>query len=157
MLDPVKEFAEHDAFEREQAAKFQGMQELIRSSQEKFLTLEYNGVKIRIRPALPAKARTDILKLARKYKSVDVEKLRNEQASIADLPEGFLEDSVQQLYQSLAALCLDTPYNQPESWRYFDDQTGQAELVYQIAEEMIKEAHQSAISFRPESGGTGNR
>lgn len=154
-LDPAKEFSDRDAFEKERMEKFAGMQALIRSSSEKFLTLEHNGIKIRIRPALPATARSGILKLARKYKDVDVEQLKDEQAGITNLPDGFFEDSIEQLYKSLAAFCLDEPYTNPEAWRYFDEMTGEAELIYKKIEVLVEEAHKTAISFLEKSGGPG--
>lgn len=154
-LDPEKEFTARDTFEKEQAEKHQGMQDLIRSSETRFLTLEHNDIQIRIRPALPGKARKSILKLATKYKGVNLEALKRGDADITSLPDGFLDDSTDQLYQSLAALCIDAPYNDPESWRYYDEQTGEAELVYQKADALIEEAHKTAISFRKESGGAG--
>lgn len=155
VLDPAKEFESHDAFEQDRAVKHQAMQDLIRSSDTRFLELEHNGIRIRIRPALPGKARKGILELIRKYKGINIEALKRGNVDAAKLPDGFLEDSMGQLYNSLAALCIDAPYNDPESWRYYDEQTGEAELIYKKADALIEEAQKAAISFREESGGAG--
>ena len=150
-MDPLAELQKKDEADKETAARHGAMEALIRSSESKFLALEHNGITIRIRPALPATTRSEVLALARKYKGVDVEKLKNGQANLADLPEGFMEDSLEQLYRTLAALCPDDPYNNPESWRYFDEKTGEAELIYQKAEKLMEDAHKTAISFLEKS------
>jgi len=152
-LDPAKELADREEFEKKQAADHMAMEALIRSSNEKSLTLEHNGITIRIRSALPAPARRDALALARKYKGIDVAKLKRGQVNMVDLPDDFIEESLAQLYKSLAALCIDAPYNNPESWKYYDEKTGEAELIYQKAEAVMEEAHKAAISFRKESAG----
>jgi hypothetical protein len=66
-----------------------------------------------------------------------------------------MDDSLAQLYKSLAALCLDAPYDNPESWKYYDEKTGEAELIYQKAQAVMEEAHKAAISFRKEPEGSG--
>jgi hypothetical protein len=150
-LDPEKELVAREEFERKQAALHTAMDALVRSSGEKSLSLVHNGITIRIRMALPGSARSEILKLAQKYKGVDLEAARNGTIIPTELPDGFLNDSLEQLYRTLAVLCMDEPYNSAESWRYYDEITGEAELIYQKAEALIKEAHQTAISFRKES------
>lgn len=150
-MDPLAELQKKEESDKEIAARHGAMEALIRSSESKTLSLEHNGITIRIRPSLPGPARNGVLALARKYKGVDVEKLQTGQTSITDLPDGFVEDGLNQLYQSLAAICIDAPYNNPESWRYFDDKTGEAELIYQKAGVLMEEAHKTAISFLKKS------
>jgi hypothetical protein len=152
-FDPRKELEDREEFEKKQAADHMAMETLIRSSNEKSLTLEHNGINIRIRSALPAPVRREALALARKYNGIDVAKLKRGQINMIDLPDGFIEASLLQLYRSLAALCIDAPYNNPESWKYYDEKTGEVELVYQKAEAVMEEAHKAAISFRKESPG----
>lgn len=153
-LDPTKELADREEFEKKQASDHMAMEALIRSSNEKSLTVEHNGINIRIRSALPAPARRDALSLARKYKGIDVAKLKRGQMNMVDLPDDFIEESLAQLYKSLAALCIDAPYNLPESWKYYDEKTGEAELVYQKAEAVMEEAHKAAVAFRKEPTGS---
>lgn len=155
-LDPAKELEKREEFERQQAADHLAMEALIRSSEQKSLIVEHNGIQIRIRCALPAPARRETLALARKYKGVNLEKLKRGQMNAVDLPDGFLEESLDQLYRSLAALCLDVPYNNPESWKYYDEQTGEAELIYQKAEAVMEAAHKAATSFLKEPAGPGD-
>jgi hypothetical protein len=154
-LDPTKELADRDEFEKKQAATHLAMEALIRSSDTKSLIVEHNGINIRVRLALPAPVRRDALALARKYKGIDVAKMKRGQMNMADLPEGFMEESLCLLYKSLAALCIDSPYDNPESWKYYDEKTGEAEMIYQKAEAVMEEAHKAAISFRKEPEGPG--
>ena len=153
-LDPTKELADREEFEKKQASDHMAMEALIRSSNEKSLTVEHNGINIRIRSALPAPARRDALALARKYKGIDVAKLTRGNLNMKDLPEGFMEDSIEVLYRSLAALCIDAPYNSSESWKYYDEKTGEAELIYQKAQAVMEEAHKAAVAFRKEPAGS---
>jgi hypothetical protein len=150
-MDPLLELQKKEEADKETAARQGAMETLIRSSESKFLTLEHNGINIRIRPALPGAARMGVLALAKKYKGVNVEKFKCGQANLTDLPDGCMEDSLEQLYRTLAALCPDDPYNNPESWRYFDEKTGEAELIYQKAEKLMEEAHKTAIAFLEKS------
>jgi len=154
-LDPTKELTDRDEFERKQRELHEGMEALIRSSDAKSLTVEHNGINIRIRLALPAPARRAALALARKYKGVDANKLTRGNITMKDLPEGFMEDSLEVLYTSMAAICLDAPYDNPESWKYYDEKNGETELIYQKAQAVMEEAHKAAISFRKESEGSG--
>ncbi|MFA6364214.1 hypothetical protein [Methanoregula sp.] len=156
VLDPEKEFAAREEFEKEQAAKYQGMESLIRASGEKFLVLEHNGVKIRIRTALPPSIKREILKFIRKYKGIDLEKVKRGDVDIANLPEGFIEDNTSHIYRGLASICLDAPYNEPGAWEYYDNQTGEAQLIFEEAQTLMEEAHQTAISFLKKRAGTGD-
>ena len=152
-IDPVAEFAQKEEFDRAKAVKHQAMNDLIRSSETHFLVLEHNDKKIRIRPAIPGSVRSKVIGMASKYKGIDLEALKRGEGDLGIIPE-LQADSEEQLYNVLAALCIDAPYNEPENWKYYDEITGEAERIYLKAEAMIKEAHESAISFRPVAGGT---
>lgn len=149
-LDPATEFANKDEFDRQQAIKHQAMDDLIRSSETKFLTLEHNGKSIRIRPAIPGKAKQPLIQLASKYKGIDIEALKRGEGDLSILPE-LQKDEGEALYSTLAAICFDAPYNDPESWRYYDENTGEARLIFEKVEGLMKEAHDTAVSFRPKS------
>ncbi|MEN6396730.1 MAG: hypothetical protein ABFC78_09635 [Methanoregula sp.] len=155
-LDPEKEFAAREEFEKEQAAKYQGMENLIRASGEKFLVLEHNGVKIRIRTALPPSIKREILKFIRKYPGIDLERAKRGDVDITSLPEGFIEDNMAHIYNGLASICLDAPYNSPGAWEYYDGQAGDAQMIFEEAQTLMEEAHKTAISFLKKRAGTGD-
>jgi hypothetical protein len=156
VLDPVSEFENKDELDRQNAIKHAAMDDLIRSSESKFLTVEHNGKSIRIRPAIPGLARRQVLKLASKYKGIDIEALKAgtpRQEDLGSLAE-LSGDEEDQLYATLASICLDAPYNDPENWRYYDGITGEAAIIYQKAQDAMKEAQATAISFRQKPGRT---
>jgi hypothetical protein len=153
-LDPEKEFQAREEFEKEQAAKYQGMENLIRAAGEKCLTLDHNGVKIRIRTALPPTIKHEILKFIQKYKGVDLERVKRGDVDITSLPEGFIEDNTAHIYRGLASICLDAPYNEPGAWEYYDNQTGEAQLIFEEAQALMEEAHKIAVSFLKKRAGT---
>ena len=146
-LDVIAETDNKDAFDETRAQKHAAMQDLIRSSESRFLTVEHNGKPIRIRPAIPGKVRTQVVKLASKYKGIDIKALKKGEGDLSIIPE-LQSDSEEQLYRVLAALCVDEPYTNAENWRYYDEITGEAERVFEKAEALIEEAHNTAISFR---------
>lgn len=153
VLDPVTEFENKDELDRQKAIRHAAMEEFIKSSETRFITIQHNGKEIRIRPAIPGRMRAEVLKLASKYKSVDIQAIKDgkpRQYDMEFLPS-LHKDEEEQLYKMLAAICLDSPYNDPEAWQYYDMITGEAGIVYQKAEAAIKEAQKDAISFRPKS------
>ena len=147
VLDVIAETDNKDALDEARAQKHAAMQDLIRSSESRFLTVEHNGKSIRIRPAIPGKVRTQVVKLASKYKGIDIKALKKGEGDLSIIPE-LQSDSEDQLYRVLAALCVDEPYTDAENWRYYDEITGEAERVFEKAETLIEEAHNTAISFR---------
>jgi hypothetical protein len=153
MLDPVKEFEKKDETDEQLAIRHAAMEDLIKSSETKFLRIEHNGKEIRIRPAIPGRMRAEVLQLAKKYKGVNLQAIKDGKPSEYDmsyLPE-LQKDEEDQLYKMLSAICLDAPYTDPESWRYYDSITGEAGIIYQKAEAAMREAQATAISFRPKS------
>ena len=154
-MDVIAETDKKDALDQARAFKHAAMEDLIRSSESRFLTVEHNGKSIRIRPAIPGKMRTQVVKLASKYKGIDLEALKRGGGDLSIAPE-LQRDSETQLYAVLASLCIDEPYTDAENWRYYDELTGEAERIFEKAQALIEEAHNTAISFLKNTGGTGD-
>jgi len=154
VLDVIAETDNKEAQDNQRAQKHAAMQDLIRSSESHFLTIEHNGKSIRIRPAIPGKTRSQVVKLAAKYKGIDIEALKKGKGDLTIVP-ALQKDSEDNLYAVLASICLDKPYDDIENWRYFDEITGEAEHIFEKADAAIQEAHNTAISFRKDAGRTG--
>ncbi|MFZ0006502.1 MAG: hypothetical protein WAK45_11575 [Methanoregula sp.] len=134
------------------------MEDLIRSSGDKSITIEHNGKEIKIRPAFPRKVRKLVTGLASKYKDIDLDAIKAGSPAKADLEQmpGFSDDSDETLYEILAVMCL-APYNDAAAWRYFDENTGEAEIVFNKVKQAVQEAQAAAVAFRKESPGSSTR
>ena len=157
-MDVTAELAKKDELDRQMELKNSAMEDLIRSSGEKCITIEHNGKEIKIRPAFPRKVRKMVTGLASKYKDIDLDAIKAGNPAKSDLDQmpGFSDDSDETLYKILAVVCL-APYNDAASWRYFDENTGEAEFVFKKAQAAIQEAQAAAVAFRKEPEGTSTR
>ena len=85
---------------------------------------------VNITPSLKKGLRDKIIKIAKQYES------------------GEIESADQEIYESLAQICIDSPYNKPEVWRYLDEETGFVPNVMQMIIEKITTVEGTAQRFR---------
>lgn len=85
--------------------------------------IKWGNLEIKIRGYLPRKVRFEIASIDKVMDSVDVETL----ASI----EG-------KIYDVLSQICLEDPFNKPETWRVIDAESG---CVFDFMNEVITKAY----------------
>lgn len=86
-------------------------------------TVKWGDMTIKIRGYLTRKVRFDIASLDKSMEGITVENLA--------IVEG-------KIYDVIAALCLEEPFNNPETWRMIDAETG---CVFDFMNEVITKAY----------------
>lgn len=87
-------------------------------------------VDVAITSTLKKGLRDNIIKIAKQYEA------------------GEIETADQEIYETMAALCVDHPYNKPALWRYLDEETGFVPNVMQMIIEKITVQEGAARNFR---------
>ena len=94
-----------------QEADKEKIRDLIMNEGSRTKEIVVGGVSIRIRATIPRDTRHD----AEKYNTIE------EADSMA--VEGMI-------YDLIAKMCVDNPFNNPETWKFIDDETGIAPEVF---------------------------
>jgi len=124
---------EDKELEREEYKDFKENAELkaiIANSKAKRVFVTQGDIQIFIRGSLPKGLRDRIIFIAKEYESGDIE---------------TADDKV---YEIMAEICLDSPYNKPEVWAYIDRETGEVPGILKQMIEKIAGAESAAKRFR---------
>lgn len=93
------------------------VRKMILSSKERYKIVTIGETDVRIRPTIPRDVRRQIEKITKSDSSV--------------------EDSEVLMYELISRMCLDDPFDKPDTWEYIDNETGQAmeflALIYKEA------------------------
>jgi threonine synthase len=103
---------------------------IIAGYKAKKTTIKIGEIEVAITPSLKKGLRDKIVRIAKQYEAGDIE--------TAD------ED----IYETIAAMCLDSPYNKPAVWKYLDEETGFVPNVMQMIIEKITVQEGAAQRFR---------
>jgi len=103
---------------------------IIAGHNAKRVSVKQGDIEIFIRPALRKGLRDRIVKIAKEYESGDI------------------ENADQEIYDVMAEICLDPPYNNPAAWKYSDEETGAVPDVLKQMIEKIAGVEQTAKRFR---------
>ena len=127
--DLIKEAAE-DA--KAQVINNAEVQKLLRAGKTAFHTFVRGDVSIRYRAGIPHATRMKLMELRDKFNSE-----KGETADISD-----------EIYRILANLCLDSPWSNPEVWKYVDAETGDVPNILFTMVTKIYETEAQVKSFR---------
>lgn len=125
-------FAEIDQMTLDKLKVNEDVSKLISSSKAKSNTVEVGGVKIRFKSFLDRKLR---------------HQLHGMQQTVGD--DFIKTESV--MYEILAALCLDEPFNKKETWVFIEDSGGDVSGILRQIMETIAENVTNVKDFRPKS------
>jgi hypothetical protein len=125
-------FAEIDQMTLDKLKANEDVAKLISSSMAKSDTIEVGGVKIRFKSFLDRKMR---------------HQLSNVQKTVGD--DFVKTENV--MYDTLASLCLDDPFNKRETWVYIEDSGGDVSGILRQMMETITENVTNVKDFRPKS------
>lgn len=92
--------------------------------------IKIGDIEVAITPSLKKGLRDKIVKVAKQYEA------------------GEIETADEEIYETLAQICIDSPYNKPEVWKYIDEETGFVPNVMQMMIEKIITQEGSAQRFR---------
>jgi len=110
--------------------------DLIVTASRRFKVVKYGKVEIKVRAAVPL----DTLEEARR--------LRKEAEGIED-PDVSLLEELKPMYDMLAALCLEDPWNKWETWGLIDQKTnGQARTILGEIIKSIQDSEKKISVFR---------
>jgi hypothetical protein len=127
-------FKEADAMEIKRIKSHEGIQKILQSSDEAFTTVEIEGVQIRIRSFLTKAIRKKLQLVDRIVASEDIDMDGIETA----------------LYEILAIICLDDPYNKILTWKILDEQDKDLAGYLRIMMAKVNEVSRQAKDFRRE-------
>jgi hypothetical protein len=125
-----------DSDEELRQAEFQDFKEnaelkaIIAGARAKKTSIKIGDIDVYITPTLKKGLRDKIVKVAKQYEA------------------GEIETADEEIYETLAAICLDSPYNRPEVWKYIDEETGFVPNVMQMMIEKITTVEGAAQRFR---------
>jgi len=80
--------------------------------------IEVFGIKLKVIPTIPRNLRKEIAKFESMYNDI--------------------EATEEHTYRILSKICVDPPFNSPETWEYLDEKTG---TVPEIMREIFNEAY----------------
>jgi hypothetical protein len=125
-------FAEIDQMTLDKLKANEDVVKLISSSQAKVDTIEVGGVKIRFKAFLDRKLRHQLHGV---QKTVGSDFVKTENA----------------MYDTLASLCMDEPWNKRETWVFIEDSGGDVSGILRQMMERITENVTNVKDFRPKS------
>lgn len=137
MKDPfvTEGYSEADQMAIEKLKANADIEKLIVTPAVEPLTVEYNGVKFRVIPFISRPVR---------HKMQGFNEVANREGA-------SMEDAENALYDSLAILCVDDPYNTRIAWRYIEDRGGNITAILSVVMEAIKARSVSVKDFRSKS------
>lgn len=100
-------FSEADKMEVEKLKSNSDIQNIISDSKKAIDTININGVEIRFQSFISRQKRRQLSK-------------------VSTLKSDTIEDAEEIIYNTLALMCLDDPYNKPLTWKYVEAQGGDA-------------------------------
>lgn len=109
---------------------------LISQIGQKTITVTYENTKFRILATVPR----EIKELA-----FDLKRRKSELEEEEDIT---LDELFEPTYQILAKLCLDAPWNNPDTWRQVEIATGGADTILEFFLESIANLNKKVKKFR---------
>lgn len=98
-------------------------------------TLQIGNIKIKVRPTIPRKQRALLFKIRNMYQK-------------ENLTEDEITEVDNALYSFLSEVCLEAPYNSPETWKVIDEQTGAALEISTEVVKLLSDTEKKIIEFR---------
>jgi hypothetical protein len=93
---------------------------IITSQKARKLSITVGDVEIFIKAGIPKKERDALMKIAKEYK------------------DGEIEEADKSMYVVLSNICLDSPFNNPLTWAYIDNETGEVpNMLAKITEKIF--------------------
>lgn len=137
MKDPfvTEGYSEADQMAIEKLKANTDIERLVATPTVEPVTVEYNGVKFRVVPFISRPIR---------------HKMQGFNA-IANKENATIEDAENALYDTLATLCVDEPYNSRIAWRYVEDRGGNIADILAAVMGAIKARSGAVKDFRPKS------
>jgi hypothetical protein len=127
----IKEsFAEADEMTKKELAENINITNIIAAGEKADSVVVVNGVNIRHKTFIARPLRRQLVKLSKNTDDTDYEGIENT------------------MYKTLAALCLDAPFNNPQTWSYIEEQGGDASSILAEMMKNISKAQESLKSFR---------
>ena len=135
--DFVKQaYGEADQMDVDRIAGNEEIQRILQTPDDAIATVNIGSVKIRIRSFMTKTLRGKLQMIERLSKS-----------------EEITFDAVETvLYDALASMCIDEPYNNPITWKIFDDNDKDVNGYLKIMMNKVTEVSQKAKNFRGEPG-----
>lgn len=104
---------------------------IIATSKARKMAIRIGEVDINIRASIPKGLRERIVKAAKLWQSGNVDDTTDDE-----------------IYEIMAQLCLDDPYNAPALWKYVDQETGDVPVLLKQMMEKITGVEDTAKRFR---------
>lgn len=127
--EELKQRAESDRVENEQ------VRNLITSIKGKVVTIKYENVEIRVPASIPHEVKSKAFEMTRLRKELEDD-------------GGSLSDVLEPTYEILANLCLDHPWNQVDTWRTIEEQTGASDKILLHIMDGLIESDKKIKKFR---------
>jgi hypothetical protein len=125
-------FAEADQMEIDRLKANEAVSKIISSSLAKIDEINVGGAKIR-------------------FKSFLDRKLRHRLNQAQKLDDSNVEETEKVMYDALASLCVDDPFNKPSTWRFIEDAGGDVGSILKQMMEIITKSATEAKDFRKKS------
>jgi threonine synthase len=93
-------------------------------------TIKIGDIEVAITPSLKKGLRDKIVRIAKQYEA------------------GDMETADEDIYETMAEICIESPYNKPAVWKYLDEETGFVPNVMQMMIEKITAQEGAAQRFR---------
>lgn len=142
VFDEEKAFAELEAFIDQHEADKSKIHALLTIQDHQFLTKKFKWgteeVDIRIRASIPYDQRTKALEIQRK-----IEELAATGEEVTPL------EIQKPMYEAIASLCIDAPWNDWKVWWFVDKKSGSAPQVLRDFIKLIDEGKGGIEKFRP--------
>lgn len=107
---------------------------IIASSEQAHSTVNISGVDIKIKSFISRRMR---------HKLAMAQKAANDNTDITSVENA--------LYETIAALCVDAPYNQPVTWKFIDFEGGDVNSALTKIMTAVTEVSRQTKDFRPKS------
>jgi hypothetical protein len=133
----IDEFIKQGLLEADELTKkeFEGsldMQKVIAAGKEEVSSITVNGVEIKFKSFLPRPLRRALTKISKAPEDADIDE------------EGVL-------YNTLASICINKPFNTPSAWNYIEENGGDAVDILNKIMEVINGNTEKMKKFRGKS------
>jgi len=128
-FDAEAALAKLNEIQRKEVEGNEKIRKFITANKTRYNTVVSGGMEIKVRALIPRKLRHELMAMSEK-KAVT------------------LEENESMMYQVIAAMCIEEPFDQPEMWEYFDAEMGIAEEVLDKIFEINKKTEKDIKSFQ---------
>ena len=103
---------------------------IIAGQQAKNISIDINGIEIKIRAAIPKGTRDRIGSIVKQYEA------------------GEISEADEEMYNVMASISLTEPFNVPATWKYIDEETGEVPNLMKMMIEKMTDLEGTAARFR---------